>query len=140
MCVQCSPGDIYTSTQSWPRLIYFQVQLLNPTHVVEPHAETQQYTRYTAVLGSKWERLMMLPLLNLRHPRDFKSTTCRARDFKSTTSRRGTLYYRTSVPNALFLDICTLFSGARGSFLALSAEGHAGGPPVHHGASLKSGM
>ena len=34
------------------------------------------------------------------------------------------------------LDICTLCSGARGSFLALSAAGHAGGPPVHHGASF----
>ena len=35
-----------------------------------------------------------------------------------------------------FKDICTLYSGAPGSFLALSAEGHAGDPPVHHGASL----
>ena len=36
-------------------------------------------------------------------------------------------------------DICTLFSGARGSFLVLSAAGHAGDPPVHHGASLGLG-
>ena len=33
-------------------------------------------------------------------------------------------------------NICTLFSGARGCFLTLSAAGNAGGPPVHHGASL----
>ena len=39
------------------------------------------------------------------------------------------------VTKALFLDKCTLFSGDRGSFLALSAAEHAGGPPVHHGAS-----
>ena len=39
-----------------------------------------------------------------------------------------------------FLDISTLFSGARGSFLALSAAGHPGGPPVHHGASLGHGF
>ena len=32
----------------------------------------------------------------------------------------------------LFLDICTFFSGARWSFLALSAAGNAAGPPVHH--------
>ena len=32
-----------------------------------------------------------------------------------------------------------LFSGARGSFLALSDAGHARGPPVHHGASLGPG-
>ena len=31
-----------------------------------------------------------------------------------------------------------IFSGARGSFLALSAAGHAGGAPVH-GASLGPG-
>ena len=30
-------------------------------------------------------------------------------------------------------------SSCRGSFLALSAAGHAGGPPVHHGASVGSG-
>ena len=35
-----------------------------------------------------------------------------------------------------FLDICTLFSGAHGSFFVLSAVGHAAGPPVHHGGSL----
>ena len=39
----------------------------------------------------------------------------------------------------VFFNICRLFSGARGSFLALSAAGHAGGAPVHHGASLGSG-
>ena len=32
-----------------------------------------------------------------------------------------------------------LFSSGRGSFLMLSAEGHAGGPPVHHGASVGPG-
>ena len=43
-------------------------------------------------------------------------------------------------PNALFRAfICTRFSGARGSFLTLRAAGHAGGPPVHHGASLGPG-
>ena len=38
-----------------------------------------------------------------------------------------------------FFYICTLFSSARVSFLALSAAGHAGGPPVYHGASLGPG-
>ena len=33
-----------------------------------------------------------------------------------------------------FIYICTLFSGAHGSFLALLAKGHAGGPPAHHSA------
>ena len=33
-------------------------------------------------------------------------------------------------------DIYTLFSGARGSYVALSAAGHAGRPPVHHGAKF----
>ena len=32
--------------------------------------------------------------------------------------------------------VCTLFTGAHGFSLALSPAGHAGGPPVHHGASL----
>ena len=45
------------------------------------------------------------------------------------------LYYY--VPNALyFFTVCTLFSGARESFLALSAAGHAGGPRIQHGASV----
>ena len=35
-----------------------------------------------------------------------------------------------------FLRNTTLLSSARGSFLALSAAGHAGDPPVHHGASV----
>ena len=39
----------------------------------------------------------------------------------------------------VFRNICTLFSGAHRSFLALSAAGHAGGPPVHHGATLDPG-
>ena len=40
----------------------------------------------------------------------------------------------------VFLEICTLFSGNRhGYFLALSAAGHAGIPPVHHGARLGPG-
>ena len=39
-----------------------------------------------------------------------------------------------------FFDICTFFSGARGSFIALSAAGHAGGPPVNHGASVGPGQ
>ena len=38
-----------------------------------------------------------------------------------------------------FFNVCALFSGARGSFLALSAAGHAGGPPAHHCASLGPG-
>ena len=32
-----------------------------------------------------------------------------------------------------------LFSSGRGSFLALSAAGHAGSPPVHDGASVGPG-
>ena len=32
-----------------------------------------------------------------------------------------------------------LFSGARGSFFLLSAAGHAGGAPVHHGVSVSHG-
>ena len=40
---------------------------------------------------------------------------------------------------SILKDICTFLSGARGSFLALSAAGHVGGPPVHHGASLGPG-
>ena len=43
------------------------------------------------------------------------------------------------VPKCFIFNICTLFYGARGSFLALSAAGHAGGPPVRHGASLGPG-
>ena len=39
----------------------------------------------------------------------------------------------------VFFNICALFSGARGSFLALSATGHTGDLPVHHGASLGPG-
>ena len=39
----------------------------------------------------------------------------------------------------VFFYICTLFSGVRGFFLALSAAGHAWGPAVHHGASLGPG-
>ena len=38
-----------------------------------------------------------------------------------------------------FFCICTLFSGARGSFLVRSDAGHAGGPPAYHGASLGPG-
>ena len=43
------------------------------------------------------------------------------------------------VPNALFLGVCMLFSGARGSFLARLAAGHAGGPSVHYDARLDPG-
>ena len=43
------------------------------------------------------------------------------------------------VPMCCFFHICTLFCGARGFFLALSAAGYAGGPPVHHGASVGPG-
>ena len=35
-----------------------------------------------------------------------------------------------------FLHIDILFSSSRGSFLVLSALGHAGSPPEHHGASV----
>ena len=44
-----------------------------------------------------------------------------------------------SVPNALVLHMATHFSSDRGSFLALSAAGHAGGSRVHHGASVGPG-
>ena len=37
------------------------------------------------------------------------------------------------------LGVCTLFSGTRGSFLALLAAGHAGGPSVHYGTRLDPG-
>ena len=47
---------------------------------------------------------------------------------------------RTKHQMHVVLDICTLFSGARESFLAFSAVGHTGGPPVHHGASVGSGQ
>ena len=67
------------------------------------------------------------------------------RAFYSVVSNRRhlNLYYY-SIQYAVYsmqyvpmcLDICTLFSDPRGCFLALSAAGHAGGPPVHHGASL----
>ena len=66
-------------------------------------------------------------------------STCDLRDFKSTASRRGTLFL---IPNPLFADICTLFSGARGCswiFLALLAAGHGGGSPAHHGARAGPG-
>ena len=39
----------------------------------------------------------------------------------------------------LFFNVCTLFSSPRGSFLAIPAAGHAGGPHVHYGASLNPG-
>ena len=68
----------------------------------------------------------LLTLFNLRH----------ARDLKSTTSRRKTLYVIILyVRQSFFLDTCTLFSGGRGSFLALLTAGRAGGPSAHHGAS-----
>ena len=41
--------------------------------------------------------------------------------------------------NFVVVYICTLFSGSRWYFLALSAARHAGGPPVLHGASLGPG-
>ena len=36
----------------------------------------------------------------------------------------------------VFLHISIFFSSGRGSFLVLSALGHAGTPPEHHGASV----
>ena len=41
--------------------------------------------------------------------------------------------------NAFFLHIGLFFSSSRGSFLVLSAPGHAGSPPEVHGASLDPG-
>ena len=41
---------------------------------------------------------------------------------------------------AFYFNICTLFSGARGAFLELSAAGHAGGLPLHRDASLGPGL
>ena len=52
----------------------------------------------------------------------------------------GIYYYVRSIN--VFFYICNIFSGTRGSFLVLSAgghAGHAGGPPVHHVASLGPG-
>ena len=40
---------------------------------------------------------------------------------------------------SFFWDICALFLGARGYFLARLAAGHAEGPSVHHGAGLGPG-
>ena len=48
-----------------------------------------------------------------------------------------TLYVQ--VLNAICSDICMPCSAGRGSFLALSAAGHAGGPRVHHGANVGPG-
>ena len=39
----------------------------------------------------------------------------------------------------LFLRMAMHFSSGGGPFLALSGEGHAGGPPVHHGAIMGPG-
>ena len=47
------------------------------------------------------------------------------------------VYY--SVPMCVFFLHCTLYSGARASFLALPTAGHAGEPSVHHGARLGPG-
>ena len=59
------------------------------------------------------------------------------RSRRRAPARRGEapLYYYK--PMCLFFDICTLFLSAPGSFLVHSAAGHAGSPPVHHGASLQ---
>ena len=53
----------------------------------------------------------------------------------STSSYHYSIYQCVCV----FFYICALFSGARGSFVALSAAGHEGDQPVHHGASLGPG-
>ena len=37
---------------------------------------------------------------------------------------------------SVFLHIGIFFSSGRGSFLVLSAPGHTGSPPEHHGASV----
>ena len=47
--------------------------------------------------------------------------------------------YFTMYQSDFLLDFCTLYSAALWSFHALSAAGHAGGPPVHHGARLGPG-
>ena len=39
----------------------------------------------------------------------------------------------------VFVHIGISFSSGRGSFLVLSAPGHAGSPPEHHGASVDPG-
>ena len=52
------------------------------------------------------------------------------------------IYYNVPINVCFFIfDICTLFSGALGSVLALSAAGQRKrtGPPVHYGASLGPG-
>ena len=53
----------------------------------------------------------------------------------STSSYHYSIYQCVCV----FFYICALFSGARGSFVALPAAGHEGDQPVHHGASLGPG-
>ena len=64
--------------------------------------------------------------INLRHPRDFTSHT----------SRRRTLLL---CINMFLLHIGIFFSSRHGSFLVLSAPGHARSPPEHHGASVGPG-
>ena len=69
--------------------------------------------------------MMMLPLFNLRHPGI--SSQLHPEGEPSITITKFTFS-----PN-------TLFSPGGGSFLALSAAGHAGGSREHHGASVVPG-
>ena len=59
--------------------------------------------------------IIILPLFNLRHPLNFKSTS----------SRTATLHIYAQ--NASVLHIFKLFSDGHGSFLALSVAGDVGG-------------
>ena len=47
-----------------------------------------------------------------------------------------TILFVTIYQCVFVVGIGALFSGTRGSFLALSAAGHAGGPTAYHGACL----
>ena len=50
-----------------------------------------------------------------------------------------TILFVTIYQCVFVVGIGALFSGTRGSFLALSAAGHGVDPPVHHGASFRPG-
>ena len=101
----CSKAFFFvTATHEWVFCVCVRVRAIpNASWTIATHISSELHPRSTAAVQQQ-------------------------RPYNPSEPHRGS--YILLCTNAFFSVICTLFYGARGSCLALSAAGHAGGPPA----------